>query len=378
MKRAALLFCCLLPVLLSACGEGESDVTGQSATALIPSLTWMEPEQLDAATEFTFTRSEDGYTLVSIPDDGASYLVIPKGQAVPENLPDTVTPLCQPLSNVYLAASATMDMVVKLGALDAVAFSSLPAGDWTIPEAKAAMEEGMIEYAGKYSAPDYERICSGDCPLAIENTMLYHSPEIREQLERFGVPVLVDHASHEATPLGRMEWIKLYGVLFGKEAQAEAVYEAQAETIRDLEGTDAGKRAAFFYLSSNGEVKVRRPDDYIPQLIRMAGGEYVFDSLEETSALSTVTLQWEDFYAQARDADVLIYNSTVTEVLPDLEALTAKNPLLSDFAAVQSGEVYCTRENFYQASMELGDLAGDLHRVLTGEKDDLTFLTHLE
>ena len=236
----------------------------------------------------------------------------------------------------------------------------------------------MIEYAGKYSAPDYERICSGDCPLAIENTMLYHSPEIREQLERFGVPVLIDHASYEATPLGRMEWIKLYGVLFGKEAQAEAVYEAQAETIRNLEGTDAGKRVAFFYLSSNGEVKVRRPDDYIPQLIRMAGGEYVFDSLEETSALSTVTLQWEDFYAQARDADVLIYNSTVTEVLPDLEALTAKNPLLSDFAAVQSGEVYCTSENFYQASMELGDLAGDLHRVLLGDADDLTYLTHLE
>ena len=104
----------------------------------------------------------------------------------------------------------------------------------------------------------------------------------------------------------------------------------------------------------------------------------MFESLEETSALSTVTLQWEDFYAQARDADVLIYNSTVTEVLPDLEALTAKNPLLSDFAAVQSGEVYCTRENFYQASMELGDLAGDLHRVLLGDTDDLTYLTHLE
>ena len=110
----------------------------------------------------------------------------------------------------------------------------------------------------------------------------------------------------------------------------------------------------------------------------MAGGEYVFDDLEETSALSTVTLQWEDFYARARDADVLIYNSTVTEVLPDMDALTAKNPLLKDFAAVKTGEVYCTCENFYQASMELGDLAGDLHRVLTGDADDLTYLTHLE
>ena len=376
MKR--LLFLLLIVVLLlGACGTPEP-IPETEPSALIPSLNWMEPEQLDAATEFTLTHSEEGYTLVTIPDDGAAYLVIPEGQPAPEDLPDTVTPLCQPLSDIYLAASATMDMVVKLDALDALAFSSLPANDWTIPEAKAAMEAGRIEYAGKYSAPDYERICSGDCPLAIENTMLYHSPEIREQLERFGVPVLVDHASHEATPLGRMEWIKLYGVLLGKEAQAEAVYETQAETIRGLEGTDAGKTVGFFYLSSNGEVKVRRTDDYIPQLIRMAGGEYVFDDLEETSALSTVTLQWEDFYARARDADVLIYNSTVTEVLSDMDALTAKNPLLKDFAAVKTGEVYCTRENFYQASMELGDLAGDLHRVLTGDTDDLTYLTHLE
>ena len=376
MKR--LLFLLLIVVLLlGACGTLEP-IPETEPSALIPSLNWMEPEQLDAATEFTLTHSEEGYTLVTIPDDGAAYLVIPEGQPAPEDLPDTVTPLCQPLSDIYLAASATMDMVVKLDALDALAFSSLPANDWTIPEAKAAMEAGRIEYAGKYSAPDYERICSGDCPLAIENTMLYHSPEIREQLERFGVPVLVDHASHEAIPLGRMEWIKLYGVLLGKEAQAEAVYETQAETIRGLEGTDAGKTVGFFYLSSNGEVKVRRTNDYIPQLIRMAGGEYVFDDFEETSSLSTVTLQWEDFYARARDADVLIYNSTVTEVLSDMDALTAKNPLLKDFAAVKTGEVYCTCENFYQASMELGDLAGDLHRVLTGDADDLTYLTHLE
>ena len=376
MRRLLLL--CLFPLLLlTACDSPENGQASSSAV-LIPSLTWLEPEPLDAAAEFTITRSQEGYTLVTVPNDDAAYLVIPEGKPVPEEVPETVTVLQQPLSNIYLAASAAMDMVVKLDALDAVAFSALPADDWTIPEAKAAMDDGRIEYAGKYSAPDYERICSGDCGLAIENTMLYHSPEIREQLERFGVPVLVDHASHETTPLGRMEWIRLYGVLLGKEEQAKAVYEAQAHNIRSLDGAETGKNVAFFYLSSNGEVKVRRPDDYIPQLIRLAGGDYVFDSLEETSALSTVTLQWEDFYAQARDADVLIYNSTVTEILSDLDSLTAKNPLLEDFEAVKAGEVYCTRENFYQASMELGDLAGDLHRVLTGETDSLTYLTHLE
>ena len=75
---------------------------------------------------------------------------------------------------------------------------------------------------------------------------------------------------------------------------------------------------------------------------------------------------------------MLIYNSTVTEALPDLEALLAKNDLLSDFTAVQNGEVYCTKENFYQASMELGDLAVDLHTVLVGDDAALTYLYPLE
>ena len=375
MKRAVFLIGLLL--VLTACGASRTDGAARTPEEWIPSLTWLAPEELDAAEMFTLTRSEEGYTLVTIAEDDV-FLVIPEGQPVPEDLPEEITVLHRPIDDIYLAASAAMDMLVKLDGLGAVAYSALPAGDWTIPQARAAMEDGSIVYAGKYSAPDFERICAGGCGLAVENTMIYHSPEIKEQLERFGIPVLVDHASQEATPQGRMEWIKLYGALLNREDAANAVYAAQAQAILDLGESETGRTAAFFYIASNGEVKVRRPDDYIPQLIRAAGGTYVFDELEETSALSTVTLQWERFYAAAKDADVLIYNSTVTEVLPDLDALIAKNPLLADFAAVRNGEVYCTGENFYQASMELGDLAADLHAVLTGETGHLIYLDKLE
>ena len=50
---------------------------------------------------------------------------------------------------------------------------------WYIDEAKQAMADGKITYAGKYSAPDYETIYSADCNLAIENTMIYHTPEVK-------------------------------------------------------------------------------------------------------------------------------------------------------------------------------------------------------
>ena len=87
--------------------------------------------------------------------------------------------------------------------------------------AKKAMEDGDIIYAGKYSAPDYEMILNENCGLAIENTMILHTPEVKEQMEKFNIPVLVDHSSYETNPLGRTEWVKLYGMLTGHEDQAE-------------------------------------------------------------------------------------------------------------------------------------------------------------
>lgn len=54
--------------------------------------------------------------------------------------------------------------------------------------------------------PDYELILENDCDLAIESTMIYHSPEVKEQLESFEIPVLVERSSYEEHPLGRLEW----------------------------------------------------------------------------------------------------------------------------------------------------------------------------
>ena len=114
-----------------------------------------------------------------------------------------------------------------------------------------------MEYAGKYSAPDYERIVDKSCSLAIESTMIYHCPQVKEQLENLGVPVLVERSSYEADPLGRMEWIKLYGVLTGKEQLAEELFEKEIKELENVsvqadEGqehsdqTNQGKTVAFF------------------------------------------------------------------------------------------------------------------------------------
>ena len=216
----------------------------QPGEAISASLAWKSRMELAYATQFAVDTYEDAdgmqYEAVSVAD-GSRFLLIPEGGKVPEDLPDSIQVLKRPVKQIYLVATATMDMFRMLGALPDIRFSGTDASGWYIPEAKEAMENGSILYAGKYSEPDYERIVSEGCGLAIENTMILHSPEVKEKLESFGIPVLVDHSSYEAHPLGRTEWIRLYGVLTGKEKEAEAAFARQEAALQRVteEGSDA-------------------------------------------------------------------------------------------------------------------------------------------
>lgn len=379
-KRQYILWICVLTALLCvSCGSGTGQA-GERDLRISPELTYSGSMDLVCAEKFAVDYYEEGYALVTIAEDGR-YLLVPEGQEVPEGLSEDIVPLVQPLDQIYLSASAVMDMFAALDAVDRVRFSSLKAEGWYIEEARAAMEDGDILYAGKYSAPDFERIVSEGCRLAIENTMIYHTPEVKEQLERFGIPVLVDYSSYEPEPLGRTEWVKLYGLLAGREEEAEEIFTEQMEAFSWVSGKEApGKTVAFFYITTNGEANVRRASDYLPKMIRLAGGSYLPEHTEEKAdtVSSTMTMQMEEFYAAARDADYIIYNSAIEGELSAVKELTDKSSLLEHFRAVQEGHVFCTTKNLYQSSMELGTLIQDIHRMMAGEEDGLTYLYKLE
>ena len=367
----------LLPaagLLLTACAEQAGPTV---EVQLVPAGT----AALDYARQFTAAKYEGGYTLLSIPADGAQFLVVPEGAAVPTDVPDGVTVLRQPLQNLYLVSTSVMDLFLALDALDCIALSGTRAEGWYLDEARQAMLDGRIAYAGKYSAPDYEQILAANCGLAIENTMIYHTPEVKEQLERFGIPVLVERSSYESGPLARMEWIKFYGILLGKEELAQQVFDRQAERISPLlDQQSTGKSCAFFSISANNLANVRKGGDYVARMIEMAGADYVFADLTDSgNSLSTMNLPLEDFYAGARDADFLIYNSTIEGVVSTTDELVAKCSLLADFKAVQNGHVWCVAQSFFQQSMELADFILELHRLFTEDAPDgLQYFIHVE
>lgn len=380
--------CCVMLIgLAGLCGCGSSSDTNKDTVGITKEATSNvdalgEPTdhlQLAYAKNFSIDYYEGGYKLLTI-KDGTQILTVPEGKKAPDNLDESIIVMQQPVNNIYLVSSAVMDMFRELNALDTIGFSAQKAENWYVEGAKAAMENGDILYAGKYSSPDYELLVSKKCSLAIENSMILHSPEVKEMLEDFDIPVIIEYSSYETHPLGRVEWIKFFGALTGMEEEAEKAFEKQTEIVKHVTATKkTDKTVAFFYITSNGFVQVRQSNDYIPKMIELAGGRYIFENLGDDSKRSTMNMQVEEFYNKAKDADYLIYNSTIDGGVKSVDELIEKCSVLSDFKAVKSGNVWCTEKDVYQQSMSIGFLIEDIHNMLQDADDkEMNYLYRLD
>lgn len=372
-------------------GQQTAAVGGNPAKTAAAPLTYDHSMELSYAENFAVDYYEGGYKLLTTRLNGDRILIVPKHQQAPEDAEALVSPsaegepgklivLQEPVKNLYLVASSVMDMFAQLDSMDAISMCGLKEGDWYIPAAKQAMKDGTLLYAGKYSQPDYELLLSQNCSMAIENSMIYHTPEVMEKLEEFGIPTLVEYSSYEEHPLGRVEWVRFFGALLDQEEKADQLFEKQKEALKRVETEEStGKTVAFFYITSNGLVQVRQSTDYIPKMIELAGGKYVFENLgDPDSRRSTVNLQLEDFYDGAQDADFLVYNTTIDRQVQTLEDLLKKCSLLKDFKAVKNHQVWCTTEDMYQQSMSAGNLIEDFHRMLTGDDKETRYLYRLK
>ncbi len=374
---AVLLMAVLCIGLLAGCGQKADTADGGAPE--IEGLTFDHEMELAYADQFHVYYYNDDYEVITV-EGGEDYMLIPEGGEIPDGTPEEMVVIEKPVDSIYLAASSAMALFNAMDALDTIAFSGTKADDWYIEEAAAAMNSGQIAFAGKYSSPDYEMLLDEGCDLAIESTMITHAPEVKEKIEELGIPVFVDHSSYESHPLGRVEWIRLYGVLTDHEEQADAFFDEQAKIIEEMADIeDTGKTVAFFFVNSTGQVVVRAGDDYIPHMIDIAGGEYIFpDLINEDNEMASMKISMEEFYAGAVDADYLIYNASIESPLTSLDQLYDKSDAFREFKAVKEGHVYTTDKYLYQATDITGELIRDIHTMLTEDGGEMTFLTKVE
>ncbi|WP_049895840.1 ABC transporter substrate-binding protein [Oribacterium sp. NK2B42] len=359
-----------------ASSAGVKDQINDLSLNLTKDISTIEGLKYDHSMELKYAKGfavhyyENDVKLISV-IDGSRYLVIPEGAEEPGKLPENTTVIRKPVSNIYLAATSAMSLFDAMGAMDTIGFTGTDVSGWSIEAPKEALESGRMKFAGKYSAPDYEMLLTGNCGLAIESTMILHEPNVKEQLEALGIPVFTDWSSYETSALGRTEWIRLYGALLDEEEKAEAFFKD--EVLRS--GADTGfektdKTVAFFHFNTRGLAIVRDSGDYVSAMIRDGGGINVFDSIDSGST----GISMEEFYSKASEADFLIYNTNIDTDVKTLSDLLNKSPLLKDFKAVKEGNVYLIDRKFYQSTDRVSEFAKDINIILTGKDEAASFL----
>lgn len=381
---AVVLFCSLF---LLCCSRKESRAadSGTVQDASLAGMRYVRSIPNTYAKMFSVDEYEGGFRLVTV-NGSMRYLLVPEGASAPQSLPQDITVLQQPFDALYLASSPVMALMCRAGALPQVKFCSTAADKWYIPEAVEAMRSGAVRYVGKYDSPDFELLLSEGADIAVESAMIFHKPQVQEKLESLGIPVFVDESSYEDHPLGRVEWVRLYGMFMGKEAVAESFFAEQVQMIAPLEKEAAlGKGVAFFYVNSDGMAVVRGTDDYIARMIGIAGGSYACAGIPESKTdSSTVQLSMEEFYQSARDADFLVYNTTIDKSVKSLDDLLAKNSVFADFKAVKEHQVWASKNYLYQGTDNLAGFIMEMRQVLTDNAGadkaaaDMLFLEHLE
>ena len=333
---------------------------------------------LNYAECFNVYYCADGYKILDV-KDGAQYLLVPEGKEAPDDLDSDVIVIHQPLERIYMAATSPMALFDAIDSLDAIRLSGETANNWYVQDAIDAMNAGTMIFAGKYSEPDYELLVSENCDLAIESTMILHAPKVQEMIEMLDIPVFIDRSSYETQPLGRTEWIKLYGAMLNKEKEASEFFADQAgvvENLKDFQNTE--KTVAFFYINTSGAAVVRNPEDYISNMIELGGARNAFRNLQDDSGKTSVPITMEQFYDTAENADYLIYNASIDSTVKTLDDLLAKDSMFADYKAVKEGNVWTTEKSMYQATDRIAQFTNDINLLVTGgDPDQMVFLRKL-
>lgn len=351
LKRWAIGFLAMVLVLpLLGCTENEAEPESQTTEVL----------EVKYSNGFSVEYLEDGIKKME-DADGRVIMMVPDGEKLPEEYENADVILEGDLETVMTASSTQVCLLRAVDELDAIVAVTNDRATWTIEEIPKAMDAGKIAYVGNHNAPDYELITSLNPSLVFVYSGNSGQFDLMAKLDELNINYIVCNEYMEDDPRGRMEWMKIYGALFNKERIANAFFDRAVKNIDEVmeKAEKQDKPKVVWGMVNDGKVYVPGNDSYVGKMIEMCGGDYVFKDMKGAGS-STITL--EEFYAGAKDAEIMIYSS-MEAYTPNIEALIETAPIMENIKAVQDNKVWCLGDDFYQ-SIDLTDaVISDLYSI---------------
>lgn len=244
-----------------------------------------------------------------------------------------------PLKRVIVYSSVHANIIKELGHLSTIIGVCDPQY-FTIQEITDGVKNGTITNIGSSASPSIEHI------IALSPDAIILSPYQNsnyDEIEKLGIPIIECADYMETSPLGRAEWIKLFGELFGERTKSDSIYNnvvTEYNRLKQLTDNISDHPTILSENIINGTWFVPGGDSYMAQLFVDAGGSYAWS---DTHTSGSIPLDMAQVLDKAHDADVWLIKSFDASL--SYSKLKSQNTLNAEFKAFKDKNIYyCNTE----------------------------------
>ena len=253
--------------------------------------------------------------------------VMAKYRLTPSPSPKDEGGVVIPLRNAAVFSSVHCALLYELGAEDAVG-GICDLEFFNLDTYKRAVADGRIVNLGNSMQPSLEKIIDLN-PDALLPSPFENSGGLG-RVERLGIPIIWCADYMENSPLGRAEWIRFYGRLFGKAEEADSIFDAVENCYLELcdkARNTTSKPRLLPEMPWSGQWTLPGSGSSSTKLYADAGADYLFADLQGNGG---IPLSTEKVVDKAVDADIWLIKH---HGLLDRQQMNADTPLLSGIKA---------------------------------------------
>ena len=284
-------------------------------------------------------EKQSGYTVVTVsnpwPDavKNFTYILKEKNGIVPDSL-KKYTQINVPLQSIVVTSTTNIPFLEMLGVEKSLV--GFPHTDYISSEkTRALIDAGSVKNVEQNEKLNIEQLIELAPELIVTFGIDNNNPTL-ENLQKSGLKVLIQADWMEQSPLGKAEWLKLYGVLFGKEKEANQLFDnivKEYDNAVKLVASQKPTSTVLYGSMYQDQWYVARGSSWVAQFMKDAKGDYLWKDLEGTGSLG---LSFENILDKAKTANFWI----ATGSFKSLAELNNANPHYSQFDAFNNKTIY--------------------------------------
>ncbi len=282
----------------------------------------------------------DNYTVAEIKDPWDStrllqrYILVDRNTSIPADLPKG-TVIKVPLRNVVVYTSVHAAIIAQLGEADKITGVCEPRYMDT-PVIKEGIKQGRIIDLGEATSPNVEKIIDIGAEVIIASPFQNTN---YGQAEKIGIPIIEGADYMESLPLGRAEWGRFYGLLFGKSLEADSIFRQTEESylaLKELAATASGKPTVFSEKRYGSFWYVPCGDSYTAHFFKDAGARYIFSYLPGSGSNP---MDFETVFDKAIHADMWLMKYNLAQEMTYSQLKADYDPY-SNFDAFKNRQIF--------------------------------------